>query len=85
MPSVRCLVLPGDLPGKGLPDVFGEQIRVLGDVGGICESFENGVEVADGNLFTQQVLDDLLHRAEQKLSRNQLFHNLRLVLSKAVE
>ena len=61
-----------DLGTEGAPGVLGQFVGILGHAGVIADLFQNAREIADGDSFGQQILQDALHLADIQLRRDQL-------------
>ena len=56
-------VLAADGAGEAVADGFGEDFDVFGFGGPFAEGFEEGVEVADGDAFAEEILQNFLEFA----------------------
>src|ERR1700680_655530 len=64
---------------------FNERDVIFVDGGGIEESFQNGGQVANGNLLAEQKLQDLLHCTQAEKAGNKLVDKFRLGFRQCIE
>lgn len=68
-----------------MPHHLGQEVGVLAVPGMVQQGFQNHFQVADGDLFFQQVLQDFLQLAERQYGGDELFHQAGIFLAEVVD
>ena len=82
---VLVAIQRADCAGQTVADVFGQQNQVFGARGVIAERFQNRGQLADGDLFPQKHLQNLLHLGQLHQVGNKLVDNRRRRLAQLVD
>jgi hypothetical protein len=64
---------------------FDQSDGIFVDGSGLKEGFENAGEIADGDLFAEELLEDALHFAEAEQAGHKFIDELGLSFSESVE
>ena len=72
-------------PSDRLPRKFRQQDRILGHRRRFTERFQDGYRIPNRNAFSQQVLEDFLHRCHRQQFRHQILDHFGIFLRDPIQ